>query len=226
MRFGFRISILNAANGIAGIYINHFRGAVVTVLLRSVGVGIAVLLLGVVALFIYKPESVLESLLSTWSVTEDSFLPADAIFVLGGGNPFRPRAAGELWKQSVSKKIYIFGSGSDSSAITVNILTEEFGVDHDSIILLSMAVDSTIDEARLAAGVVEANNYKRVIIPTDHFNSRRVRWVFRKNLTNTEVLISNAEFYYFDLNTWWQHGNARGYFFREIIKYFYYRLRY
>ena len=67
-----------------------------------------------------------------------------------------------------------------------------------------------------------------VIIPTEDFHPRRVRWLFRKMLApgpaTVEVEpIANPEY---STSNWWQTEAGLVTFQNEVIKYLYYRFKY
>ncbi len=173
------------------------------------------------------PDPVLRWAAEGWSVAEEP-AAADAILVLGGGIAYRPQAAAKLWNEGFAGKIYVFKAhgrfGSRDAAETVEILAE-MGVDRDAIHLFSPSVTSTYDEAREAAGLVQAEGFKRVLIPTDLFHTRRAKWIFSKFL-NCEVVVTEAPFNYFHADDWWKNESGVIQFPNEIAKTFFYWFHY
>lgn len=174
------------------------------------------------------PTPTFRATLKLWSVTEAApNKKVDAIFVLGGGAPFRPNATADLWHKNAAKQIYAFNPAPKrSSNLTISFLSR-LKVPKEAITLIEPEVDSTFKEAKLAAQIVAENQYKSIIIPTDHFHSRRVRWIFKKHLpSNCEIIITEAPFHYYQYDSWWKHENGRERMRSELIKNIYYRFKY
>ena len=93
----------------------------------------------------------------------------------------------------------------------------------------SNKVSSTYEEAVALRDWVRPNGPRKVIVPTEFFNTRRVSWVFRKVLKGTGAQIRvkalQPETNYTERD-WWHGKNGRTEFGREIIKFIAYRLRF
>ena len=69
---------------------------------------------------------------------------------------------------------------------------------------------------------------RSVIVPTQAFSSRRVRWMVERELTGTGIQVrvialDNTEY---GLSDWWKDDKAIIEFQNEVIKYVYYRFKY
>jgi hypothetical protein len=65
-------------------------------------------------------------------------------------------------------------------------------------------------------------------IPTEPFSSRRVRWIFARQLsaTGAQVMIDIIPAAGYTSDDWWLNKDGRNKFLSEITKYVYYRIRY
>ena len=74
----------------------------------------------------------------------------------------------------------------------------------------------------------KVNHPQRIIIPTDIFHTRRVRWLFRKALkkSHVTVLMEPVAPRDYTAANWWQHEQGLIAFQNEIVKYAYYRWKY
>ena len=75
---------------------------------------------------------------------------------------------------------------------------------------------------------VDDNHPRRLIIPTDLFHTRRVRWLFRKALKKTDatVMVEPVPSSGYAASNWWQREEGLIAFQNEILKSAYYHLRY
>ena len=89
-------------------------------------------------------------------------------------------------------------------------------------------VTSTRDEALALKTWVTANNAHSVVIPTDLFHTRRVRWIFQKALrtTRTEVHVAAIDPPRYSVSNWWRVEDGLIAFQNEVVKSGYYRLMY
>ena len=84
---------------------------------------------------------------------------------------------------------------------------------------------STFEEAMAARHWSRASGATSLLIPTGSFHSRRVRWVFRKNLGDT-VRITVTSIRPEECRDWWMDEKALLDFQNEFVKFVLYRLRY
>ena len=198
----------------------------------------ACLILGCVLLlvgYVFRAP-LLTGLAEAW-VINDPVAKADAIVVLGGGPETRPFAAARLYRNGVAPMVIYtdvrpgpaeeLGITPREAELTHRILLSN-GVPETAMTLIGTNVASTYDESRAVRAWIEKSGAKSIIIPTDPFHTRRVRWIFRKELRGTETAIHvvpvNPVRYRAD--DWWHHEEGVTAFQNEIIKYLYYRFEY
>lgn len=120
---------------------------------------------------------------AAWWVVSDPLAPADAVLVLGGGYDRRPRAAAALYQRGLAKQVLIaqvaqptFGASPESRRSRGALIAA--GVPPAAIAPFGNNVTSTYDEARAAAKWAADHGASRLIVPTDWYHTRRVRWIF------------------------------------------------
>jgi uncharacterized SAM-binding protein YcdF (DUF218 family) len=121
---------------------------------------------------------------------------------------------------------YVHCSGPTCDLNRVVLL--KLGVPPEAIASFGIEVTNTYEEARALAEWAKANKIKSIIVPTDFFSTRRVRWILNKQLGSVGVRVevqALSPLEYADDN-WWQHEGAVNSFQLEVIKYLYYRLKY
>jgi len=163
-------------------------------------------------------------------VVSDSVEAADAIVVLGGGVDFRPLAAADLYKQNIAPQVAVgfseFDRGRDARLNRQALL--EHGVPVSAIVLFDFRPHSTYGEALGFLEWAKTNGVRSVIVPTDIFPSRRVRWIFNHELASAgiRVVVQSVTPPWYSINDWWRHHEGWRHFGSELIKYVYYRLKY
>jgi uncharacterized SAM-binding protein YcdF (DUF218 family) len=132
----------------------------------------------------------LRSLARLWIVS-DGLDHADAIVVLGGGLDVRPAAAAELYKLGKATRVAIgfseYDQGRDARLTRTRLF--QHGVPATAINEFRFAPHSTYGEARGILQWASANAVNSVIIPTDIFPSRRVRWIFNQELAPAGIRV-------------------------------------
>jgi uncharacterized SAM-binding protein YcdF (DUF218 family) len=170
-------------------------------------------------------------------IADDSITKSDAVVVLGGGLPQRALEAARLYQAGLASRILYMDVKKSVMARegllqTETALTRELLLRHDvpesALVCVGESVSNTYEEVIAVRDWMRQAGAKSVIIPTEDFHTRRVRWLFRKMLTpgpaTVEVeAIANPEY---RSSKWWQTEAGLIAFQNEVIKYFYYRFTY
>ena len=187
------------------------------------------------ALFYFR-ALLLEALANAW-IVNDAPVHADAIVVLGGGLETRPFEAARLYGQGLASKILVMRPKPSPATelrlvpsdteLTRKILDQQ-GVPGAAIVILPDEVTSTYEESIALRHWAKTNVLKSVIITTDLFHTRRVRWIFRKELKNTgiQVSVDAVPGREYAANNWWRKENGIVAFQNEVLKFAYYKLKY
>lgn len=178
----------------------------------------------------------LVGLAKAW-IVDDPLTRADVIVVLDGGPETRPFAAARLYQEGHAPKILVMrhragptaqlGVTAPAAEIVRQILMKQ-GVAEADVAILNDEVISTHEESIAVRNWIGTNHVKSMIIPTDVFHTRRVRWLFRKQLKDlgVQVLVQAVPVREYKTQDWWQHEPGIVAFQNEVLKYFYYRLKY
>jgi uncharacterized SAM-binding protein YcdF (DUF218 family) len=161
----------------------------------------------------------LRSAAELW-VISDPLGPADAVAVFGGGVADRPFAAAQYYREGLVTKILI--DEPDSKSVLLKLGTPE-----NAIETFGHTLRNTHEEALALRAWMEQHNLHSIIVPTEIFSTRRVRWMLRRALPTefqTCVIALDAADYRRDDWSRWTQGITA--FKNEVVKYFYYRLRY
>jgi uncharacterized SAM-binding protein YcdF (DUF218 family) len=170
-------------------------------------------------------------------IVNDPLEHADAIVILGGGLDTRPFEAARLYRAGLAPLILLMKAATNSAeALGVTLSDSELarrvlltnGVPLEAIKLIDDRVTNTRDEAVAVRKWAEANHARRIIIPTDIFHTRRVRWIFSKALRGkgAQVSVEAVHVRRYSAVDWWQHEESLIAFQNEVVKSMYYHLKY
>ena len=104
----------------------------------------------------------------------------------------------------------------------------KLGVPASAIEIFGNANKNTREEALAVREWAERNGALNLIIPTEDFTTRRVRWIFRREFAGLASRIEVQEFEPSQYSTeeWWKTEQGLIAFQNEVLKYIYYRLKY
>jgi uncharacterized SAM-binding protein YcdF (DUF218 family) len=182
-----------------------------------------------------KPETLLRGAADLWIVSDEP-APADAIAVLGGGLEYRPFAASDYYHRGLAPKILISNIGATpaeqlgvlQSHVQANIeVLQKLNVPTVAIEPFGDHLSDTFAEATALHEWAVRNGAHRIIVPTDIFATRRLRWTLRHVFGNDAAILVpavNPPDYLRD--NWWKNEHGVIAFQNEVVKYLYYRLKY
>lgn len=181
-------------------------------------------------------RTLLTGFVNAWSIDETPE-PSDAILILGGGAETRPFAAAKFYHQGLAKKIlYTNPPLTPSNKLGISVQHGDFnrqillheGVPEEAILMIGTDAKNTYQEALALRDWLKTTSAKRIIIPTEFMHTRRTRWLFDKLLKNsgTETLVTSLESYDYTRKDWWESEIGVLAVQNEVLKYFYYRLKY
>ena len=201
------------------------------------GTLVALLLLATVCASVwYGRANLLRDAAELWIVS-DPVGPADAVVIFGGGLSVRPFAAAKYYKEGLTKRILVsnvrldeaemLGAVPSHTALNRDALLK-LGVPETAIETLGSALSNTYQEAVALREWAVRMHAHTVIVPTQEFSSRRVRWVVKHELAGTGIQVeipalSDPEY---NVSNWWKNEKAIVEFQNEVLKYIYYRIKY
>ena len=181
-------------------------------------------------------EPLLRGAADLWIVS-DSVTNADAVVVLGGGLGTRPFLAAEFYKKGLVNKVLI-SQVEDDRAVAIGAVpghTEsnrqvllKLGVPASAIETFGTANKNTREEALALREWAERHGASDLIIPTEDFSTRRVRWIFRREFAGRagRIEVSSFEPTQYMMTEWWKTEQGMIAFQNEVMKYIYYRIKY
>jgi uncharacterized SAM-binding protein YcdF (DUF218 family) len=164
-------------------------------------------------------EWLLRSAGNLWIVS-DPLGPADAVAVFGGGVADRTVAAAQYYYEGLVTKVLV--DEPDGEAVLLKL-----GTPQNAIEAFGYGLRNTHEEALALRAWMEQHNLHSIIVPTEIFSTRRVRWMLCRALPaefQTRVIALDAPGY--RRNNWPQRTQGVTAFGNEVVKYIYYKLRY
>jgi uncharacterized SAM-binding protein YcdF (DUF218 family) len=171
---------------------------------------------------------------------EDALQKSDAIFVLAGTRAERPLEALDLYKEGWAP-IVILSPGIVEDAEDLlrkrgirfprqdDLQREalvQSGLPAAAVLPIGGYVDNTAQEANLLRAIVQAHGWRRVIIVTSKYHTRRAAFAFRRGLegTGAEVVMRASRYDSSDPARWWHRRSDFRFALSEWQKLFAYRL--
>jgi uncharacterized SAM-binding protein YcdF (DUF218 family) len=151
---------------------------------------------------------------------EDPLQRADAICVLAGTRMERPLEAADLYLQGWARHIVLTEETPDSGIVTLERRGFDFpsnaeiardimvrlGVPSTAIEILQEIHDSTAHEANSLRRIAVARGWKRIIVVTSKFHTRRGGFAIRRELkgSGTDVIMRGSRYDSADPVHWWR----------------------
>jgi uncharacterized SAM-binding protein YcdF (DUF218 family) len=197
---------------------------------------VAILLSVLVAMGWCFRAPLLREAANLWIVS-DTVTRSDVVAVLGGGLDVRPLAAAELYKQGLVTKVLVSQVPEERLMELLSIpghselnrmLLLKFGVPEGAIEMFGKDNGSTWDEAAALREWASRHGVSRIVVPTEIFAARRVRWIFYREFAGSSVHLEIPSFEPpgYTRAEWWKARAGMIAFQNEIMKYLYYRLKY
>ena len=164
-------------------------------------------------------EWLLRSVADLWIVS-DPIGPADAVAVFGGGLADRPLAAAQYYRQGLVKQVLVDLAASEAVLL-------ELGTPADAIATFGDDLRNTHEEVLALRDWAERHNLRSIIVPTEIFSARRVRWMLHRGFPGDfEIRVIALDPSQYRQDGWWRHTRGITAFRTEFIKYLYYILKY
>jgi uncharacterized SAM-binding protein YcdF (DUF218 family) len=147
---------------------------------------------------------------------------ADAIVVLGDDNFYADRAtrAAELFRQDVAPVVVASGRRLRPNAGVSELIEHDLverGIPKEKILRLTQDADSTIEEAEVVEKLALGHHWKKVVIVTSNYHTRRARYIYRKILpSGVAVSVASARDGDFDPEKWWEKRKSIKIFALEV----------
>jgi uncharacterized SAM-binding protein YcdF (DUF218 family) len=177
----------------------------------------------------------LRSAAAVWIVS-DPVACADAVAVFGGGVEDRAFVAAEYYRLGLVSRVLVSGVAegpaeklgalaSDTAASRIILL--RLGVPESAIEIFGSDLRNTHQETLALLEWAQREGAHRIIVPTEIFSARRVRWMLYETFPGDVVaLVPAINPPEYRADDWWEDERGWVSFQNEILKYLYYRAKY
>jgi len=183
----------------------------------------------------WEHDPLLRAAADLWIVS-DPVSPADAVAIFGGGINDRPFAAAAYYHAGLAPKILLSVNRVDAAAQLGAVPSDteanhqvlrKLGIPESAIETFGAGSANTHDEAlALAKWALQAGAHS-LIVPTEIFSARRVRWMLHRALGDrVTIMVPALDPPEYRRDIWWQTDQGMIAFQNEVLKYVYYRIRY
>jgi uncharacterized SAM-binding protein YcdF (DUF218 family) len=154
-------------------------------------------------------------------VVDDELQPADAILVLGDDTYLAERAVhgAQLYRDRWAPRVVASGRYLRPYASIADLMRRDLldrGVPQSAVLHFAHRAGNTREEAIALADLIWRQRWRRVIVVTSSYHTRRTRYLFRGILEpRVNVRVSAAQDASFDPNAWWQSRIGLKTFARE-----------
>ena len=183
----------------------------------------------------YARAPLLRAAADLWIVS-DPIGPADAVAVFGGGIEDRPFAAAEYYRKGIVKKVLVSNVHESPTEVLGVLLPHaaanravllKLGVPEAAIETFGTNLANTHQEALALRDWAIRTGARSIIVPTEIFAARRLRWALHRVFDNATVIRVPAHTPpEYRADNWWQDERGIVAFQNEVFKYAYYLLKY
>ncbi len=182
---------------------------------------LAAILLGTLYLF---RAPLLRAFADCW-VVDDELAKADAIVVLGGDSfqGDRVRHAAALFHKGWAPKVVVSGGPLRPDLSEADLMEKDAlrqGIPAAALIVFRHPATNTLDEALALRPFLAEHNFRKVIVVTSNFHTRRARRVFRGVYADDalDLRVSASPDVRFRPDRWWREREDRAWLFLELLK--------
>ena len=156
-------------------------------------------------------------------IINEALQPSDAIVVLGDDNYPADRAAraAELYRDRWAPRVVASGRYLRPYASIADLERRDLverGVDAAHVVHFPHNAANTREEAFALRELIEKQRWRRVMVVTSTYHTRRARYVFRRALDPaTELRVVAARDAGFNPDAWWESRSGVKIFFRELL---------
>jgi uncharacterized SAM-binding protein YcdF (DUF218 family) len=159
----------------------------------------------------FEYKSILKSLW-TFLVVNEEPKPADVIIVLSSGTD-RVEEGVTLYNLGYASKILFSGDGANNMAIQA----ESLGIPQNNILIENNS-ESTFENAKYSAAIMEAQEFKSAIVVTSPYHTRRASILFANFFRRWNLTICSVPFPPSTASNWWKNPNLERDVISEYVK--------
>ena len=184
-----------------------------------------VVFLAVLLAAVYVVRHPLLRLAGNFWIVDDAAQPSDAIVILSDDNydADRARRAAELFRAGMAPHIVASGRYLRPYASVAELMTHDLkdrGVPESAIVPFSHRAQDTREEAAALGPFLAGHGWKKIILVTSNFHTRRTKFIFERTLAEgTQLRVVSAPDFEYDPDNWWRSREGIKIFFHESVGY-------
>lgn len=152
---------------------------------------------------------------------EDPLQHADALFVLAGSRLERALEAVDLYQAGYAPVLLLSPGREEPAEVVARARGLRFpreaeplrdaltgiGIPPDAVVIGAGSADNTADEAAILRNVARERRWRRVIVVTSKYHTRRAGFAMRRALegTGVQVIVHASRYDSADPAHWWRH---------------------
>ena len=181
--------------------------------------------LAVFALIVYLARYPLLRFAGNFWVVEESPQVSDAILILSDDDfdAVRASRAADLYRASWAPRILASGRALRPYASIAELMQRDLtdrGVPPTAVIRLPNRARNTLEEAGAVSGFLTSHGWKKIIVVTSNYHTRRARFIYERSLApGSELRVVAASDPDYDPNSWWRTRQGLKTFFYEAVGY-------
>lgn len=155
-------------------------------------------------------------------VVDDTPETSDAIVVLSDDNYWAERAAraAELYKARWAPRIVVAGRQLRSYASMGELMQHDLvdrGVPASAVVRCAYRGENTREEAEAVSQFLASHGWKRLLVVTSNYHTRRARYVWERSVAaGSQLRVIAAHDSDYDPNSWWRTRTGLKMFAREV----------
>jgi uncharacterized SAM-binding protein YcdF (DUF218 family) len=155
-------------------------------------------------------------------IVDDAPESSDVIIVLSGDNYDAVRAAraAALFRAGLAPHVVATGRSLRSYATTTDLMKRDLldhGLPAAAIIPLTHRADNTRDEAVAVSEFVHSHGWKKILLVTSNYHTRRSEYIYQRTLPpGTQLRVISAPDIEYDPQSWWRTREGLKIFFHEV----------
>ena len=176
----------------------------------------------IVCIFLYLVRHPIFRFAAESWIVEDPLDKADALIVLSDDNFYADRVtrAAELFREGKAPLVVASGRRLRPNAGIAELMEHDLverGVPKDKILRFAHDADSTREEAEALLKLVKARRWRKTIVVTSNYHTRRARYIFHRVFPQgMEMRVASARDGDFDPQQWWEKRKSTKELMREF----------
>jgi hypothetical protein len=180
-------------------------------------------------------EALLRGVADLWTVS-DPVDHSDVVVIIGDGGDTPPFIAAELYKKGFVTKVLVSQAvprrherflAIPGHSESNRMMLQKLGVPDAGIEMFGQWNTNMKEEAIALRDWVNRHGVSSIVIPIEIFASRRAQWIFNREFAGSSVRLKVQAFESgYTSADWWKTDEGMIAFYRELMKYLYYRLKY